>query len=99
METEREDKKESAPKFRGVCGLALRAISFGQYQTKLYYRGKESHSSVLGGIVSIVSGIIFSLIALYILYQTIWTRDIINMSEQVKDNLSELNYTVQNYFD
>ena len=98
METEREDKKESKNKCRGACGLALRAISFGQYQTKLYYRGRESHSSVLGGIVSIVSGIIFSLIALYILYQTIWARDNIKMTEDIGD-VNELNYTVGDYID
>jgi len=98
METEREDKKESTNKCRGVCGLALRAISFGQYQTKLYYRGRESHSSVLGGIVSILSGIIFSSIALYILYQTIWTRDNIKMTEDIGD-VTQLNYTVGDYFD
>ena len=96
METEREDKKESSTKCRGACGLALRAISFGQYQTKLYYRGKESHSSVLGGIVSIVSGIIFSLIALYILYQT-RARDNIKMTEDIGD-VTQLNYTVGDYF-
>ena len=98
METEREDKKESSTKCRGACGLALRAISLGQYQTKLYYRGRESHSSVLGGIVSIVSGIIFSSIALYILYQTIWARDNIKMTEDIGD-INELNYTVGDYFD
>ena len=97
METEREDKKESSTKCRGACGLALRAISFGQYQTKLYYRGRESHSSVLGGIVSIVSGILFSSIALYILYQTLWARDIIKMTEDIGD-IAQLNYTVGDYF-
>ena len=97
METEREDKKESKNKCRGAYGLALRAISFGQYKTKLYYRGRESHSSVLGGIVSIVSGILFSSIALYILYQTLWARDIIKMTEDIGD-IAQLNYTVGDYF-
>ena len=76
----------------------MRAISLGQYQTKLYYRGKESYSSVLGGIVSIVSGILFSLIALYILYQTIWVRDNIKMTEDIGD-VTQLNYNVGDYFD
>ena len=51
---------------------------------------------MLGGIVSIVSGIIFSLIALYILYQT-RARDNIKMTEDIGD-VTQLNYTVGDYF-
>lgn len=37
----------------------LRIISVGQYQSKLYHRGKGSHSSVLGGIMTLFLTIIF----------------------------------------
>jgi hypothetical protein len=32
----------------------LKLISFGKYRTPLYYKGSDSYSSVMGGILAII---------------------------------------------
>ena len=78
----------------------MRSISFGQYSTKFYYRNRDKHSSIFGGIVTVVCGIIFSLVTLNILYSTIILRDNISISEEIKDiKVDRLNITIGDYID
>ena len=49
------------------CSSCLKMISFGQYRTPLYYKKKDSLSSIFGGLVSIavvVFMFIFALVTL-----------------------------------
>ena len=93
-----QEKMEYDDKKPGCLGKCLRAISFGQYSTKLYYRGRDQHSSILGGIVTVVCGAIFSLLALYILYSTVFLKDNISMSEEIKHIRDDkLNITIGDY--
>ena len=42
--------------FKNSCSITLRKISLGKYQTTLYNKhGSAFHSSVLGGIVTILA--------------------------------------------
>ena len=60
---------------RNSCfGNLLRGCSFGQYTTKLYYKGNDKHSSKIGGILSLICGIAFLLSAIYILWETIFSK-------------------------
>lgn len=43
---------------------ALRYISLGQYQTKLHFRGRDTHSSVLGGLFTIVCIVVLAIYGL-----------------------------------
>ena len=69
----------------GYCRNLLSNHSLGQYATKLYNKGKDNHSSLIGGILSLISGFAFSLFALYIIYETIFDRENKTLTEEIKD--------------
>ena len=63
----------------------------------LYFRGSESHSSLFGGIVTAALGVIFSIMAIFIIWQTIQRNKFI-MSEEFKDMKKDpINITIGDY--
>ena len=106
METSGDDRMQqnvavSQKKNRGICGRVLRAISFGQFKTKLYYREQDQHSSVLGGVVSLICGIFLASYAVVVLYSTIFTsQKIYTLSEEtITFETAITNFTVAEYID
>lgn len=72
------DKKEAED---GMIKKTLKKISLGQYKTPLYFRKKESFSSVTGGAITLICGILFLTYAISLLVQ-VFTQDQMNL--QVK---------------
>ena len=54
-----------------ACGRAVASVSLGQYHTKLYHSGsKPMHSSVCGGVVSLLLVIPLVIYCSYLLFTT-----------------------------
>ena len=54
------------------CGNFLREISFGKYETKLYFGPKQdAYSTITGGIITILATLIFLTTSSFIIYQTL----------------------------
>jgi hypothetical protein len=45
----------------------LKAISLGKYDTKLYFDGEPSQSSSIGGIITIICGLVIAFYALVVI--------------------------------
>ena len=69
------------PSKRGPIQRCLRFISVGKYKTTLYYKGGETYSSSLGGLLTLISGLIIALISFSLLYDCV-TRKKWNIKEE-----------------
>ena len=65
------------------CGRCIRCLSLGQYVTKLYHKGEDGHSSIFGGIVTIIAGVLFAIYTIFVLWNTIITKDKYSLSEEI----------------
>ena len=58
-------------------------ISVGQYQTKLYHEGNDKQSSIFGGIVTILCGILIVLFSFYLIGNTLFGETEYDLHEYV----------------
>lgn len=65
-----------------VNGL-LKVISLGKYETKLYNEGEASHSSSLGGIVTIICGLMIAFYA-FVVLKTVFDMESFNIDEEAR---------------
>lgn len=48
------------------CTMMLKAASFGQYKTPLYYKQRETYSSACGGVITIIAVTLFIAYAIWV---------------------------------
>lgn len=53
----------------------LRYLALGQFQTKLYNNGNGSQSSVVGGAISVICGLIIAIYAVFVITRTLNSGD------------------------
>ena len=71
--------KNKSKKCCGRFKTCLSEISIGQYNTKLYYKGRESQSSSFGGLMTILCAIILITYS-YFMILSILRRDKYNLN-------------------
>ena len=54
---------------------AVRKLSVGQHSSKLYFKGKATHSSLVGGVVTLLAAGLLISYAIIVLHST-FTREI-----------------------
>lgn len=61
-----------------MCGRTVRqflsSLSFGKYNSGFYYKGRDMHSSAIGGIISLVVGIVLISASIIILRDTLTSK-------------------------
>ena len=63
-----DDTAAVLPSWKDKIANALKFISLGSYSTMLYFKGSDAYTTVLGGIITILSIaviIIFSIVVLH----------------------------------
>ena len=98
METSIEDK--TLGKCRSFVEHALLTVSFGQFKPKLYFRNQDQHSTIFGGVISLICSLIICSYAVAVLWDTIVTKDNRSLSEEIMtltDSNGTLDFTVGDY--
>ena len=80
---------EEKKKCRGRCGSFLRIVSIGQYKTQLYYKEKDSHSSVGGGCVSFICALAFTFLSYSVIIDTFNAEETL-ISPPTYENMNEI---------
>ena len=99
LNVEEPYKQQNKGKWSGCLRRVLLTLSLGQFKTKLYYGNQNQHSSIYGGIISIICGLIVAVYASVVLWDTIIKRDSYTFSEEIKTLDRSLDFTVSDYIE
>ena len=99
MDVSNSDRQDRPLPKQGIFSRALSSISIGKYSTKLYHNGYDTQSSMCGGILTIICGLLITSYSGYILFNTWQGNTGRILSESITDVDNNFNFTMRDWGD